>query len=63
MEKPTLIPNYIEAKSKDELMEKILMINLSVSTYHRFFDIQREGKKWVAWYYKDVEQDIRGRIK
>ncbi len=55
MEKPTLIPFFVEALNKLELQKKMLKINIEGAAFHKFFDIQKDGSKWVAWYYKEFK--------
>lgn len=54
MEKICEIPVYIEANTKDELVKKMLEINKTTNTWHKFFDIQKDNNKWVAWFYQDI---------
>jgi len=54
MEKPTLVPIFITASTKKDLVRKMLEINLKQNAHHKFFDIQKDGNEWVAWYFKDV---------
>lgn len=53
MSKPTEFPLYIEAKTKDELVKAMLINNMAHSAHFRYFDIQKDGSKWVAWFYAD----------
>lgn len=55
MERYNLIPLFVEANTKEDLVNKMLKINIKANSYHRFFDIQKDGKKWVGWYYTHVE--------
>jgi hypothetical protein len=55
MEKPVMIPHFVIAPNKQELMRLMLKINLESSAFHKFFDIQKDGNSWVAWYYKEVK--------
>jgi len=55
LEKPNLIPHFIIAPDKKTLMRMMLKINLEENAFHKFFDIQKEGNTWVAWYYKAVK--------
>ena len=50
-----LIPIYIEAKSKDELVEKMLVNNHANSRKFNYMSPMREGKIWVVWFYADIE--------
>jgi len=54
MEKPNLIPHFVEANTKEELVRKMLKINLEKNAFHRFFDIQKTDEGWIAWYYRSV---------
>ena len=33
----------------------MLQINLEANAMHKFFNIQKDGNKWVAWYNKEVK--------
>ena len=54
MSRPNMIPLYLEAANKDELVEKMLKNNMEHGAHFSYFDIQKEGKKWVAWFYAIV---------
>ena len=60
MERPNLIPIYLEASNKDSLVKKMLSNNIKHSCHFKYFDIQKDGSKWVAWYYAiiDLKQEI-----
>jgi hypothetical protein len=58
MERPTLIPVAIEAKTRAELSTKMLENNMRLGHFFRYFDIQKDGKRWVAWYYADVRKHV-----
>ena len=55
--KASNIPVYISAKSKDELIEKMLKTNLINAKGYNYMAPQREGNSWVVWYYADVYND------
>ena len=55
------IPIYLEAGSKDELVKKMLENNLKFDMEFEYFDLQIEGKKWVAWFYAPTNK-LGGRI-
>lgn len=59
---PTQIPIYVEADSKNELIEKMAIINSKSGAWHNFFSIYKEGKKHVAWYYGDVEEMVKRKV-
>jgi len=50
-----LIPHFIEAPNKLELMRSMLDNNIKQGKKFNYFDIQQEGKRWVAWYYNEVK--------
>jgi hypothetical protein len=58
MERPSLIPVSIEAKTRSELSAKMLQNNFKYSSFFRYFDIQKDGKRWVAWYYADIGKHV-----
>lgn len=57
MEKSTFLPHFIEADTKENLLKKMLVNNTAQGKYFRYFDIQKDGKKWVAWFYADIIND------
>lgn len=48
------IPLFLEATSKEELTKKMLQNNSAHNAHFKYFDIQRDGKKWVVWFYAIV---------
>jgi len=50
-----MLPHFIEAKDKRALMRAMLQNNNANHYYFKYFDIQKDGTKWVAWYLKKVE--------
>lgn len=61
MEGPTLIPVYLEARTKDGLIRKMLQNNLKNKMHFKYFSPQKEGLKWVVWFYKDVKDEVLGK--
>ena len=59
MENSTLIAVSIEARTRSELSGKMLLNNSEHRTFFRYFDIQKDGKRWVAWYYADASPHSR----
>jgi len=51
-----LIPHFIEAPNKRALMQTMLNNNIAKGKKFNYFDIQQEGKRWVAWYYDEVKR-------
>jgi len=58
MEQSTLIPVSIEAKTRSELSGAMLINNFKHQSFFRYFDIQKDGKRWVAWYYADIYKHV-----
>lgn len=58
METPTLIPVALEAKSRSELSTRCFENNIKFSAFFRYFDFQKDGKRWVCWYYADIGRQI-----
>jgi hypothetical protein len=58
MENHTLIAVSIEARTRSELSGKMLENNIKLNAFFRYFDIQKDGKRWVAWYYADVRNQV-----
>jgi len=52
------VPQFIEASSKEELVRKMLALQSRLKLKLHFFDIQKDGKKWVAWYERDFKADM-----
>ena len=48
------IPRYIIANTKDDLVRIMFQTNLKYKKEFQYFDIQKEGTKWVAWFYFDL---------
>ena len=55
MERSNLIPVYLEANNKELLVKLMLSNNMAHGCYFKYFDIQKDSKKWVAWYYAIVD--------
>lgn len=54
------IPNFIQEKTPIKLQQAMLRLNASRGKEYQFFDIQYVNGSWYAWYYEDVEQQVRG---
>lgn len=46
---------FVEADSKEDLVRAFVQINIQTKRENRFFDIQKDGRKWIAWYYIKVK--------
>ncbi len=60
--KPTEIKVFIEAKSKEALVQAMLENNLKFGKKFIYDPIVKDGSKWVAWYEHDFEQEILKRV-
>jgi len=49
------IPHFVEGKNKLDLQRSMLKIQLDTGFKYKFFDIQKDGDRWVAWYYAVVK--------
>lgn len=49
------IPHFIEAKSKRDLMRLMLDTNTKYAKVFHYYDIQKDGAIWVAWFLKKAE--------
>ena len=50
------IPNYITARSQQGLRRLMLLKNTKEGKEFHYFDIQRVGSEWVAWFYADLSR-------
>jgi len=62
MQNAMTVPISIEAKSRSDLTRKMIMNNIQDARYYKYFDIQKDGKKWVAWYYVDMDGPIAKKV-
>lgn len=56
MDHPNNIPMSVEAETRNDLLKKCLEINIRSGTYHNFFDFQKDGKKWVCFFYDNISR-------
>ena len=61
MMKMTEIPIFVEAPTKQELVQRMFEINQKSGQWNNFFDIQKDGNKWIAWYYFDLNPLTRAK--
>jgi hypothetical protein len=57
MVKLSMVPVSITAKTKEDLTLAMLNNNIQKSKQFTYFDIQKDGKEWIAWYYNDVYEE------
>lgn len=62
------IPQFLQARTEDNLVRAMLMNNLAHGMEFRYFDIQqKKNGQWVAWFYLEVDrmkfmvEEINGR--
>lgn len=53
-----VVPHFIEAESKEDLVRLMLALQTRLKKKLHFFDIQKDGKKWVAWYELDKRTEF-----
>ena len=46
------IPHFVEGKDKIDLQRQMIALQVQDGHTYRFFDIQKDGNKWVAWYFR-----------
>ena len=53
------VPLYVKASNPDRLIREMIMKNVADSVTHKYFDIQKQGKEWFAWYLGDANRMVR----
>lgn len=56
---PYLVNIYIEASSKDNLVSLQALTNLVNSKAYNYQTPKQEGKKWVVWFFADIQNHIK----
>lgn len=56
------VPQFITARTREDLVRAMLLNNLSQGIEFRYFDIQKDGANWIAWYYVHVPQAEKQRM-
>lgn len=54
----TVLPIYLQAKTKDELIAKMIKNNLGKGKHFKYFSPIKDGSNWVVWYYADVKDEM-----
>ena len=58
-----MVPLSIRAKTAEALTIAMLNNNLKYNKTFHYFDIQKDGTGWIAWYMQDLtEADIVGKL-
>ena len=56
------VPNFLVAPSKERLVRLMLLNNIKKSKEFNYFDIQKDGAKWVAWYYDTLDHVQKNQV-
>lgn len=48
------VPTYVTASSPKDLVRVMLRNNIQFGKEFTYFDIQKDGSKWIAWYYTEI---------
>lgn len=46
------IPHFLSSGSPQGLQRAMLLNNLKAGVEYSYFDIQKDGARWIAWFYK-----------
>ena len=57
-----VVPLFLTAKSREELVVRMIENNIKERTTYKYFDIQQNGKVHVAWYLADAGKFIKLKI-
>jgi hypothetical protein len=57
-----VIPHFVTAGSPQGLQLVMLRTNVLTGRENRYFDITYDGRRWIAWYYREADQTIQGRL-
>ena len=58
MDRQHTIAVSLEAKSRSELSSKMFLNNVKFNCFFKYFDFQKDGKRWICWYYADIFTQI-----
>ena len=50
------IPQFLEARTRELLVRAMLFNNLKHGMEFNYFDIQKDGRSWVAWYRWPIDR-------
>jgi hypothetical protein len=56
MNKTSMIPMSISAKTPEDLSRVMYENNEKYGVQFLYFDIQKDNKNWIAWYYMDLTE-------
>lgn len=49
-----LVPHYVKAICKDQLIDMMTKNNVDDSINYSYFNICKDGNFWIAWYNKEI---------
>ena len=55
--KINIVPLFLTAKSKEELLEKMIKNNMINGKAYNYMPPSKEGSEYVVWYYGDPFND------
>jgi hypothetical protein len=61
-EKTNMIPLSLEADSREELSTAMLKNNMQHGYHFKYFNIMKDGKKWIVWYYAIINPLLDNKI-
>ena len=53
------IPRFLKAKDPEALSKAMLQNNISKQTEFEYYSILFVKDTWYAWYYEDIEREVR----
>ena len=62
MTRATRVPLFLKARTKDLLIKEMLKNNVKNNVSFDYFDIQKDGKNWIAWFFVDLQSPFRKEI-
>jgi maltooligosyltrehalose synthase len=52
--KLSVVPNFIKAPTLERLRLQMYLNNIRLSSWVEYFDIQKDGNSWVAFFYEEL---------
>lgn len=56
--KVSVIPNFLKAPTLEQLRVKMYLNNVRMAAFVDYFDIQKDGTQWVAFYYEELRDEM-----
>lgn len=61
------VPHFVKAPTMEGLTRAMINENMRYGVTFKYFDIQFQGRMWVAWYLRDAtfkaKQDLEASLK